>query len=586
MPGTRLGVVMVRIYRNFLDPDTPVSCIGSGELGGKAQGLAFIREALRSELDLSKFAEISINIPPLLVIRSEVFDLFMRHNHLYEVVNSNLPDNRIAYEFQKAELPFEILGDLRAIVDQEHTPLAVRSSSLLEDAMREPFAGVYATKMIPNNRYDADLRFRQLTEAIKFVYASTFSRNARSYRKAIGHSDMDEKMAVIIQEVAGKRYHNRFYPELSGVARSYNYYPMKPARPQDGIVHLALGLGKIIVDGGVSWIYSPAYPKVEPPFGSVNTMIKETQNEFWVVNMGDLIDYDPIQETEYLSLENIYNAEKDDALRYLASTYNPQSGRLSIGTGFRGPRVLTFAPLLVLEQLPVNELIRSLLTICEKALSAPVEIEFAMTFNPHRFSFLQVRTMVVPVEVTKVSEEELSSADALVSSATVLGNGCLDHIRDIVYVKSETFGLEHTRKIVPELAEINQKMLDSNSPYVLIVLGRLGTADPWLGIPINWGQVSGAKVIIEATQKNARIELSQGSHYFHNIINLGIKYFSLPFSEQPRIDWDWLKSQPVVEDLNFIRHVRLQKPLHIKVDGMHGRGVIYKSVEREHGQPQ
>jgi hypothetical protein len=569
---------MIRFSRNFLDPDTPLSCIGGGELGGKAQGLVFIRQALRSELDRTKFADIAVDIPPLAVIRSDIFDHFMQHNQLYEAVMSDLPDSRLAYEFQKADLPFEILGDLRAIVDQVHTPLAVRSSSLLEDAMREPFAGIYATKMIPNNRYDADIRFRQLIEAIKFVYASTFMRSARNYRRAIGHSDADEKMAVIIQEVAGKRYHNRFYPELSGVGRSYNYYPMKPARPQDGVVHLALGLGKIIVDGGVSWIYSPAYPKVEPPFGSVNKMVKETQNQFWVVNMGEPIDYDPTKETEYLLLENISIAEKDNSLRYLASTYNPQSNRLSIGTGFNGPRVLTFAPLLVLEQLPVNELIRSLLSICEKALKAPVEIEFAMTFNPHRFSFLQVRTMVAPVDEVEVSEAELNSEQALVTSTSVLGNGCLDQICDIVYVKPESFGLEHTREIVPELAAINQKMLDLNAPYLLIALGRLGTTDPWLGIPINWGQVSGAKVIVEATQKNARIELSQGSHYFHNIINLGIKYFSLPFSEKPRIDWDWLACQPVVDDMKYIRHVRLPKPLQIKVDGMNGRGVIYKSA--------
>jgi hypothetical protein len=568
---------MIRFNRNFLDPDTPLSCIGGGELGGKAQGLVFVRDALRSELDRSKFADISIGIPPLAVICSDVFDRFMQHKHLNEVVNSGLSDSRLAYEFQRADLPFEILGDLRAIVDQVHTPLAVRSSSLLEDAMHEPFAGVYATKMIPNNRYDPDIRFRQLIEAIKFVYASTFTQNARNYRQAIGHSDADEKMAVIIQEVAGKRYHNRFYPELSGVGRSYNYYPMKPARPEDGLVHLALGLGKTIVDGGVSWIYSPAYPKVGPPFGSVNTMVKETQNEFWVVNMGELIDYDPTKETEYLLLENISTAEKDDSLRYLASTYSLQSNRLSMGTGFKGPRVLTFAPLLVLEQLPVNELIRSLLSICEKALNAPVEIEFAMTFNPHCFSFLQVRTMVVPVDEVEVSEEELFGENTLASSTTVLGNGYLKHIRDIVYVKPESFGLGSTRKIVPELAAINHKMLDSDCPYLLIVLGRLGTTDPWLGIPINWGQISGAKVIVEATQKNVRLELSQGSHYFHNIINLGIKYFSLPFSEQPRIDWDWLASQPVLEEMEFIRHVRLQKPLLIKVDGMNGRGVIFKS---------
>jgi len=570
---------IIRFDRNFLDPATPLSCIGRGELGGKAHGLTFIRSVLRSELDLQEFPQITIDIPSLAVICTGVFDTFMARNHLHEIAASDLADNRIAYEFQKAELPFEVLGDLRAIVDQVHMPLAIRSSSLLEDSMHEPFAGIYATKMIPNTRFDPDVRFRQLVEAIKFVYASTFMSVAKNYRKAIGHRDEDEKMAVIIQEMVGKRYYNHFYPELSGVGRSYNYYPMQPARPQDGVISLALGLGKFIVDGGNAWSYSPAHPKVEPPFGSVDRLMKDSQTQFWVVNMGDALEYDPTRETEYLLLENITTADKEGSLRYLASTYMPHSGRLSIGTGFKGPRALTFAPLLVLEELPFNPLITKLMDICEQALEAPVEIEFAMTFNPHRFGFLQVRTMVVPSDEVRIADEELQSHNALIASTTVLGNGIDESIQDIVYIKPQDFELRHTRAVVPEFIRLNKKLQALGRPYLLVALGRLGTTDPWLGVPINWGQISGAKVIVEATQGNVKVELSQGSHYFHNIINLGIKYFMLPPSNHFVIDWDWLAQQPAEEELSFVRHVHLAKPLHVKVDGLNSRGVILKPQE-------
>jgi hypothetical protein len=562
--------------RNFLDPTTPITRIGEGELGGKARGLVFIRDVLNESFEPGEFAATRLAIPSLAVICSGVFDAFMERNDLYKTACADLPEQRISHAFQQAELPFEVLGDLRAIVDSVHRPLAVRSSSLLEDQKQEPFAGIYATKMIPNNQYDPDIRFRQLVEAIKFVYASTYSRNAKNYRKATGHPDSDEKMAVIVQEIVGKRYHERFYPELSGVARSYNYYPFKPAIPQDGVVNLALGLGKIIVDGGISWTYSPSHTKATMPYGSVQQLLKESQTIFWSVNMGELKAYDPINETEYLLLENIQAAEKDQSLRYLASTYSPHHDRLSIGVGTPGARVLNFAPLLVLEQAPLNPLIRKLLSVCQEALGGPVEIEFAMTFDPNYFGFLQVRSMVVPKGHVKVSDSDLHGEQVLVGSNAVLGNGIVEDIQDVVYIKPESFELKQTRAIVPELEALNKKLLAENRPYLLIVFGRLGTSDPWLGIPVNWGQVSKARVIVEATQSNARVELSQGSHFFHNIINLGVKYFSLAFVDQHFLDWDWLNSQDVIEETRYLRHIRTAVPLETRVDGRSGRGVILK----------
>jgi hypothetical protein len=562
--------------RNFLDPATPISCIGTGELGGKAEGLVFIRDIIYSKLDRGKFSGVQIEIPSMAILCTDVFDAFMERNHLSEAALRDLADDRLAYTFQKADLPFEVLGDLRSIVERVHTPLAIRSSSKLEDTQHEPFAGIYHTKMIPNDEYDPDVRFRQLIEAIKFVYASTYFKAARAYRATIGHHDRDEKMAVIIQEIIGKRYRSRFYPELAGVARSYNYYPMRPARPEDGVVNLALGLGKTVVDGGISWAYSPAFPKAEPPFMSTPDMLVDSQTDFWAVNMDAPPKYDPINESEYIFQANIATAEEDSALKYVASTYNALSGRLSIGTGFKGPRVLTFAPILLLKQVPFNDLIKSLLDECEQALGTPVEIEFAMTFDPHRFGFLQVRAMAIPTDVVHVAEHELEGKNVLISSRSVLGNGMVDNIRDIVYLKPECFELKNTKLIVPELELFNDRLLSSDLPYMLIVFGRLGTTDPWLGIPVQWGQVCGAKVIVEATLANVRVELSQGAHYFHNMINLGIKYFSLPFNEQNRIDWKWIANQEMIDETQFIRHVRSRDPLQIRVDGRNSRGVICK----------
>lgn len=562
--------------QGFLSATARLCTIGKGSIGGKAQGLADIRKVFRSELDPAKYPGIKIDIPPLVVVCTDVFDAFMAQNHLYEVAYSDLPDEQIAYAFQKAELPFEVLGDIRKLITEIHSPLAVRSSSLLEDSKYKPFAGVYATKMIPNKEFDPDTRFRQLVEAIKFVYASTYLKTAKNYCRSVGNRIEEEKMAVILQKMVGKRYHDRFYPELSGVARSYNYYPMGPAKPDDRIVNLALGLGKIIVDGGISWPYSPAYPKVEPPFGSIKELLKGTQTMFWAVNMGRPVEYDPIQETEYLLEENLLAAEQDGVLRHLASTYNPQSGRLTPGTGAPGPRALTFAPLLVLKELPLNELVADLLVICEQAFGGAVEIEFAMTLNPHELGFLQVRSMAVPEDEVEIMEAELEGEDVFLASDSAFGNGIVNAIEDIVFIKPESFELRHTRAVVSELEKFNGALLDSNRPYLLIVFGRLGTADPWLGIPVKFGQISGAKVIVEATKENIKVELSQGSHFFHNIINLNIKYFTIPYSSPYQIDWEWLHEQEVVDESRFVCHVRLKQPLRVVVNGQTSKGVIYK----------
>ncbi len=562
--------------RSFLDPTYPIRLLGGGEMGGKAHGLASIRAALHQAFAENSKEDFQVDIPIFAVVGTNVFDAFMRENRLYEMALSGVPDEQLARAFLAADLPFEVLGELRAISDEMHTPLAVRSSSLLEDAVSGPFAGIYETKMIPNDQFDPDKRSRQLIEAIKLVYASTFFEKARDYRRVIGQADRAEKMAVIIQKIVGKTYRQRFYPELSGVARSYNYYPVKPATPEEGIVNLALGLGKTIVDGGVSWTYSPAHPNAVPPYRSAEEILDLTQNKFWAVNMGEPVGYDPIGETEYMLEESLPAAEEDGTLRYLVSTYDVGSERLVIGMGSEGPRALTFAPILVVNRKPLNAIITRTLALCEKELGSPVEIEFAATFDPDLFYVLQVRPMVVPSRQVRIERAELESADLLLAGDNILGNGEVENIKDIVFVKPSTFDLKHTQRMVPELEKLNHLLLDAGTPYLLIVLGRLGTTDPWLGIPASWGQVCGAKVVVEVAQENVNVELSQGSHYFHNIINLGVLYFCMKPGSSFKVDWDWLVQQPHRTETEFLRHIALEQPLQVKVDGKQGLGFIRK----------
>ncbi len=555
--------------------------LGDGALGGKASGLAAIREALRDSLDPHGFPGIEVAIPDLLVLTTEIFDLFIERNRLSDRARSGDADDVIANVFLHADLPAEILGDLRSLVERTHQPLALRSSSLLEDAMYEPFAGVYATKMIPNNQPDTDTRFRKLTEAIKFVYASTFFRGARDYRRATREPDAQEKMAVVVQEVVGERRGDLFYPHISGVARSWNFYPTGNARPEDGVVDLALGLGKQIVDGGRCWTYSPAWPDAMPPIASARELVRQSQTEFWAVNMGRPPAYDPTRETEYLARADLVRADYDGVLNHLVSTYDAANDRLIMGAGADGARVLTFAPVLGLPDIPLNELLRQLLRVCGEVVGEAVEIEFALTLGPDsglpaRFGFLQVRPMVVSQAQVEVAPESMLGAGVLAASETVLGNGETGDIRDVVYVKLETFDAKATRAVAGEIEVFNRTLTAAGRPYLLIGFGRWGSSDPWLGIPVEWAQISGARAIVEATLPEMNVERSQGSHFFHNITSFQVFYFSVHHAGMHRIDWTWLDTQPATGESLHARHVRLDSPLCIRVDGRSGRGVILK----------
>jgi hypothetical protein len=568
--------------RNFWDGTFRFTRIGTGSLGGKASGLVFIKDLLADAIDSAAFPGVEVNVPTMAVVATDCFHDFIQLNHLSDLKFDELSDDYIGHAFQNGDIPAELLGDLRALSDQVKTPLAIRSSSLLEDALDRPFAGVYATKMIPNNQLDPDARFRHLIEAIKFVYASTYFREARDYIRTTGCDPREEKMAVIIQEIVGRRHNDRFYPDVSGVGRSYNFYSSPPAMPEDGVVNLALGLGKTIVDGGITWTYSPAYPRKPPPFASVNEIFRGTQTEFWAVNMGKPPAYDPVSETEYMVHANLKDAETDETLRFVASTFDPARNRMIPGTGARGGRVIDFAPLLVLEQFPLNNIVRALLSAAERALSAKVEIEFAATMeqNPNeparfRLGFLQVRPMAVSSEVVDVSPDDLLDARAIVATDRGMGNGSETDIRDIVFVRPEGFSPMRTPEIAKDLEAINRRLSDEHRPYIVIGFGRWGSSHPTLGIPVDWSQISGARTIVEATLPDINVELSQGSHFFHNLSSFRATYFMVRHDGQFPIRWEWLNRQPLVSETELVRHVRPALPVTVRVDGRTSRGVVW-----------
>lgn len=582
MAGAKPLVVELPMFdRKFWDGTFRHTQIGTGAIGGKARGLVSIKDLLAKYIDSSSFPGLNIEVPTLAVIATDPFDQFISQNRLSELPFEEMSDDRIANVFQKSDLPFELLGDLRALIVQVKTPLAIRSSSLLEDARERPFAGVYATKMIPNNQADPDIRFGRLVEAIKFVYASTFFREAREYIRTTSVRAIQEKMAVLIQEVVGTRRGDRFYPVISGVARSYNFYPIAPARPEDGVATLALGLGKTIVDGDIGWTYSPAHPKKPPPFASMEQMIKSTQTEFWAVNMGRPPAYDPTSETEYLVRANLSDAERDGVLDLIASTYDLERDRVIPGIGAEGPRILNFSPMLVQEQFPLKEVVKAALKAAEHGADAKVEIEFALTLQgglleplQARLGFLQVRPMLVSDQLVEVTAEDLSNTLALVASEMVMGNGIANDIQDVVFVRPECFSPAETPAIALQLERINLELQAQHRRFLLIGFGRWGSSHPSLGIPVDWSQISGARAIVEATLQGMNVEVSQGSHFFHNLSSFGASYFMVRHGGRHSINWDWLNRQTVVSETDLVRHVRLAKNLVVRIDGRTSRGVI------------
>ncbi len=556
--------------------DKPV-VYGSGDLGGKASGLFFALETL-SEAPVGDPA-LPVFVPSFRVITTRYFDDFMDRNNLHGIGESGETDRRIASAFIRGEISPVLVGDLMSYIMDTRSPVAVRSSSLLEDALGEPFAGIYQTKMIPNNQPSDSQRFQKLVEAVKFVWASTFFQAARDYQEATGRTPRDEKMAVVIQEVVGRRFGDRYYPVISGVCRSLNYYAFGRAAPEDGVVNLALGLGKSIVEGDPTWSYSPAYPRIHPPYGNLRDLMKSTQTRFWAVNMGKPPAYDPEEETEYMVKCPLSDADYDNTLRPVASTYDAASDRLFHGVQAEGPRVITFDPVLRDRLIPLNDGLRRLMDLFADKSGAGVEIEFALEGyspgEPSRLGFLQVRPIMAMDAAVDISPGEEKGGGLLLKSGRAMGNGERNDILHVVYMKPGFFDPGKTPKIAAEVAAMNRELSREKHPYLLMGFGRWGSADPWLGVGVTWGQIAGAGVIVEISGGPMKVDLSQGSHFFHNLSSFGVSYFSVSEAFDGKVDWAWLESSGhTVSETEYLRCVRLDKPLLVKVDGRKGKGVI------------
>lgn len=570
--------------RDFYDPLRAATRLGGGGLGGKASGLLGVARALAEALPDGRFDGLRVNIPRLLVLATDAFDSFLELNGLRPGALGRLSDAHITQAFLNGELPAPLLGDLRSLAAQVVVPLAVRSSSLLEDARRRPFAGVYATKLIPSAAPETCKRFEHLTEAIKLVWASTFFASARRYRERSGIAEGAEKMAVVVQEVVGRRYGQRFYPAVSGVARSYDVYPFGGASPADGTVLLALGLGRTIVEGGLCWRFNPARPTAPPPFNGMKDRLDSSQQEFWAINMGRPQGHDPTRENEHLVQGSLADADYDDTLRHVASTYVAASDRVVPGTGCAGARLVDFAPLLVLGQLPLAEALRELLRVCVQQVGSDVEIEFAVDVPPPRMglpatlALLQVRPAVVASDPVDLSEERLAEPDVVVASKMALGNGVRSDLRDIVYVEPGAFDPAHTWDTAQQLARIDAGLAKEERPYLLMGFGRWGTSDPSCGVPVDFSDIAGAAAIVEIALPGAAAEVSQGSHFFHNLTSFGVRYLSLPAVGAAPVDWAWLAQQPLVQQTALLRHVRTAAPLQVLVDGRSGRGAVLRAA--------
>jgi len=564
------------------DPLVKISRIGNGALGGKARGIAFLAKILSKYLTENMFPDLRITVPRSIVLSTDVFDDFMEQNHLNDLDFSHLTDDRIAAKFLKASIPSTILGDLRAFIRKTRNPLIVRSSGLLEDSLMQPFAGIYSSMLLPNESWETDLRFQEVINSIKYVYASTYFEKARTYIKSTPKHIGDEKMAVLIQEVIGTRKGSYFYPTISGVAKSYNYYPSGRCKPEDGIVYLALGLGKSIVDGGSSYAFCPEKPRV-PLFGTQKEYMKYAQNRFYALNMRSIYRFVDYNEETSLEKLDIDFAKKYGELDKIASSYIHQDDRFYPGVSDEGAIVIDFSPIVNYDEISLAKAIKLLLNISEIALGYPVEIEFAVNIpktetETAELVILQIRNMIPPHKKIDINIEEIPKADLIFYSENALGNGIFNNLFDIVFIKQDAFDMSSSNMVVSQIRKINSKLMEEKRPYILIGPGRWGSSDPWLGVPVIWSDIAGSKIIVETPYKERHIDPSQGSHFFHDMIASQVGY--LITKKQEDIDWKWVESQRAIEETEFIKHVKSSKNLQAIIDGKLGRAIIREKPKK------
>ena len=573
------GVVAVYQKERF-DEYSNFARIGDGSLGGKGRGLAFIGAMVKRypKLEHDHFA---VTIPKTVVICTDIFDEFMETNELYPVVLSEVDDETILKYFLRASLPARLIEDLMAFFDVVKSPIAVRSSSLLEDSHYQPFAGIYSTYMVPKleDKYDM---LRTLSDAIKAVYASVFYRDSKAYMTATSNLIDQEKMAIVLQEVVGNRYNDRFYPTISGVARSLNFYPIGNEKAEDGIANIALGLGKYIVDGGQTLRFSPRHPHNILQMSTMDFALRETQTRFYALDLKNLADQFSVDDSFNLLRLNLKDADADGSLKFIVSTYDPYDQVIRDGYYPGGRKILSFVNVLQHEVFPLADTLDQILHVGEDEMGRPIEIEFAVNIDPQNpgfatFYLLQVRPIVDNKEVMEEDLTLVEQEDTILTSTSVLGHGIVTDVQDIIYVKTGAFCSSNNQSIAYDIEKMNRQFTGEEKNYVLVGPGRWGSSDSWLGIPVKWPHISNARVIVECGLENYRVDPSQGTHFFQNLTSFGVGYFTInPFKGDGWFDEGYLNSLPAVEETEYLRHVRFDKPVVIKMDGKKSLGVVLK----------
>jgi len=579
--GRQRGVIL-DFNKNTFDEST-FARIGGGSLGGKARGLGFVNSLL-SNFELRKyFPDLEIFVPASVVIGTEMFDVFLEENNLLDFALRCDSDEELLNKFLEAQyFPSELIQNLFDFLELVDEPLAIRSSSLLEDSQGQPFAGVYDTYMLPNTHPDKSIRLVQLLNMIKLVYASIFMQKSKDYVKVTSYRLEEEKMAVIIQKMVGAKHGNKFYPEFSGVAKSYNFYASSPLKSSDGIVSAAFGLGKTIVEGGSTVRFCPKYPQYQLNYSTIDDTLKYSQQQFFALKIDEGNDATLITEDVFVKQYDLIEAENDGTLSSVGSTYSKENDRIYDGTARSGVSLFTLAPILKYKIFPLPEVIDILLDMGSWGMGAPVEIEFAVNLSepsdkPKQFALLQMRPLVVNNELEELNVEGYQKNEIICQSDNVLGNGVTNDIYDIVYVDINHFDRSMSRAVAREISEINSKLVNIGKGYLLIGVGRWGTLDPWLGIPVTWENISGARAIVESNFKDFNVTPSQGTHFFQNLTSFKVGYFTINnFVNQGFIDWTWLEERPDVEMHEYTRHVMLDNPITIKINGQQNKGVILK----------
>ena len=573
------GVVAVYQKERF-DEYSNFARIGDGSLGGKGRGLAFIGAMVKRypKLEHDHFA---VTIPKTVVICTDIFDEFMETNELYPVALSDVDDETILKYFLRASLPARLIEDLMAFFDVVKSPIAVRSSSLLEDSHYQPFAGIYSTYMVPKleDKYDM---LRTLSDAIKAVYASVFYRDSKAYMTATSNLIDQEKMAIVLQEVVGNRYNDRFYPTISGVARSLNFYPIGNEKAEDGIANIALGLGKYIVDGGQTLRFSPRHPHNILQMSTMDFALRETQTRFYALDLKNLADQFSVDDSFNLLRLNLKDADADGSLKFIVSTYDPYDQVIRDGYYPGGRKILSFVNVLQHEVFPLADTLDQILHVGQDEMGRPIEIEFAVNIDPQNpgfatFYLLQVRPIVDNKEVMEEDLTLVEQEDTILTSTSVLGHGIVTDVQDIIYVKTGAFCSSNNLSIAYDIEKMNRQFTGEEKNYVLVGPGRWGSSDSWLGIPVKWPHISNARVIVECGLENYRVDPSQGTHFFQNLTSFGVGYFTInPFKGDGWFDEGYLNSLPAVEETEYLRHVRFDKPVVIKMDGKKSLGVVLK----------